>query len=98
MSQLSLKLQSHIKETTEGFSFYLLKIISGLMFALTLSLVFQEIIGFESLSFLLLSISLLLGFMRIVKNWKVVSVLVFDLVCILTALLLRMYILIAPGA
>jgi hypothetical protein len=68
------------------------------LLALTLSLIFQEIIGFEALSFVLLSTTIMIGFMRIVRNWKVVSILVFDLVCILTALLLRMYILIAPGA
>ncbi|MEO0337405.1 MAG: hypothetical protein AAF202_13500, partial [Pseudomonadota bacterium] len=60
--------------------------------------IFQEIIGFEALSFILLSCTIMMGFLRIVKTWRVVSVLVFDLVCILTALLLRMYILIAPGA
>jgi hypothetical protein len=98
MAQLSMKLQNQFKETTESLSVYVLKIISGLLLALTLSLIFQEIIGFEALSFVLLSTTIMIGFMRIVRNWKVVSILVFDLVCILTALLLRMYILIAPGA
>ncbi|NQY99468.1 MAG: hypothetical protein HRT45_02240 [Bdellovibrionales bacterium] len=98
MAQLSLNFPNQIKETTESMSVYILKIISGLMLAMTVSLIFQEIIGFEALSFVLLSSTILIGFMRVVRSWRVVSILVFDLVCILTALLLRMYILIAPGA
>ena len=98
MSQLAMKIQNQLKETTESLSVYVLKIISGLMLGLTLTLIFQEIIGFESLSFILMSCSILLSFLRVVKSWSAISVLVFDLICILIALLLRMYILMAPGA
>jgi hypothetical protein len=46
MAQLSMKLQNQFKETTESLSVYVLKIISGLLLALTLSLIFEEINGF----------------------------------------------------
>jgi hypothetical protein len=34
--------------------------------------------------------------LRILSNWPLTSILIFDLICVLIALLLRMYIVIAP--
>ena len=98
MSKITLAIGDQVRTTTESLSLYSFKIFSGLLLSLTVALIFQEIIGFETISFVLISCSMLLGFLKLVKHWKLGSLLVFDLICVLSALLLRMYILIAPGA
>lgn len=74
-----------------------LKVLSGLVIGLTVSLIGQEIFKYEIIPFFFVIFSVAFAFFRISKSWNFVVTLVFDLICILVALLLRMYIMIAPG-
>ena len=90
-------LNQGVKDTTGHISVFILKVFSSFMVALTISLVLQEMIAFGTFSFVLISVTLLLGLIKMMKRWGVTTVLVFDLICILVALLLRVYVWIAPG-
>jgi len=96
ISQVASSVQNTAKITASNFISLSLKFVSSLVISFVVALVLQTLIGFGQLSFLL---SLVLGtsaLMRLMWNWSVGVTLVFDLICVLVALLLRMYILVAP--
>lgn len=97
MANLIGDLHNGVKQTSGHISVFILKVFSSFMVAITVALIFQEMIGFGTFSFVLIGVTLLLGLVKMMKNWSLTSVLVFDLICILVALLLRVYILVAPG-
>lgn len=97
MANLIGDLQHGVKQTSSHISVFILKVFSCFMVSITVALIFQEMIGFGTFSFVLIGVTLLLGLVKMMKNWSLTSVLVFDLICILVALLLRVYILVAPG-
>ncbi|MBT4762759.1 MAG: hypothetical protein HOO06_13770 [Bdellovibrionaceae bacterium] len=89
--------QQRIKSSSSGMFVFGLKMFTGFMLGLTLSLVGQEIVGYKTLSLVFL-ITVITGvFLRLSRNWGLAGILIFDLIAILFAMLLRMYILIAPG-
>ncbi len=97
MSQFISGVQDRLKTTSLDVLTFVLKVLSGSFLGLTLALISQEIIGFGTFSFVLVIVSMTLAFLKVAQKWSLVSVLVFNLVCILIGMLLRMYILIAPG-
>lgn len=64
---------------------------------LTVALIGEEIIGYRIFSFLLVVFVMTGVVVRVSKKWNWIGLLIFDLICILIGLVLRMYILIAPG-
>ena len=98
MSNFTDSLQHKIKTSSAGLATFVLKVISGFVLGLTLALIGEQAIGYGNISFLFVILITTLVFVKITKPWAVVPVLVFDLVMILIGLLLRMYILVAPGA
>ena len=73
-----------------------LRLLTGFFLGLTLSLVGQEVSHYGTLSLLFVVLAVTAIFMRITQAWTVAHVLIFDLVMVLVAQLLRMYILLAP--
>lgn len=98
MSEFLENIQYRIKTSSKEISLFVFKLVTGLCLGLTLSLIFQQMIGFGTLSFVFLLSSLALFFMKVAKSWNALAVMIFILVCVLFGLLVRMYILIAPGA
>ncbi|MCB0408074.1 MAG: hypothetical protein KDD34_07720 [Bdellovibrionales bacterium] len=98
MAKVIMSIQNGVKTSSSHISIFILKVVSAFIVAVTVSLIFQEMIGFGTFSFVLISITVLLGLVKMMSRWGLALVLVFDLICILIALLLRMYVLIAPGA
>lgn len=80
-------------------SFFLLscKIVSGLVLGLTFSLVGQEVFQYGPLLFGFVIVAITSVFYRLSKSWGPIGLLIFDLLCILAALLIRMYVVVAPG-
>ena len=74
----------------------LLRILSGFFLGLTLALVGSEVAQYGTLSLVFVTALILAAFMRVSQKWSLGQVLIFDLVIILVAQLLRMYILLAP--
>lgn len=90
--------QDRVKTSTSQLVLFLVKLTSALVIGLTLALIGQELIQYGTFSFVLVIVVVGLTLLRIFKFWNWSRLLVFDLICILVALLLRMYILLAPGA
>ena len=98
MSRFTDVLQQKIKTSSAGLATFLLKALSGFVLGLTFALIGEEAMGYGNISFIFVILVTCLVFLRLTKPWSWVPVLVFDLVMVLIGLLLRMYILIAPGA
>ncbi len=98
MANLISNVQDRFKSSSNAIALVGFKLITGLFLGLTLALVGQEIIQYGVFSFLLVIVVVTASLMRIVKSWTWTHLLIFNLICVLLGLLLRMYILIAPGA
>ena len=102
MSELVGKMHSQIKKTSSDVLLFTIKLISGAMLGLTLALIMQEVLGHAEnenlLAFFFVIIVTTGAFLRIAKNWGLTAVLIFDLICVLLGMVLRLYIMVAPGA
>ena len=94
MQNVGLKL----KNTSSGLFTFAVRVVSGGILGLTLSLIGQEVFAYGTFSFLFVLFVGLGLFLRWSRRWSLARVLVFDLICVLVGLLLRMYVLVAPGA
>ncbi len=98
MGQFISNMQYRVKSSSLGMFTLMLKIVTGLMLGLTLALIAQEILGFGQLSFILFIVVFASAFLKTAWRWNLGGVLIFNLICVLVAVLLRAYILVAPGA
>ncbi len=98
MGEFMNQIQDRVRSSTSQLLLMVVKILTAALLGLTLALIFQELIGFGIFSFILIILVVAFALLRIMKPWTWGRVLIFDLICVLVALLLRMYILIAPGA
>jgi hypothetical protein len=97
MSELIQQFQMKVKVTSTGLMVFTARLISGLVLGLTFTLVGQEATGYGAISFWFVLIAVTTTFVRLSRSWAASGVLIFDLIAVLMALVLRMYILIAPG-
>lgn len=74
----------------------LLRLLTGFFVGLTLALIAQTLIGFGNFSLLFLVVLNVGLFARLLANWSIPQILVFDFICVLVAMLFRLYILHAP--
>jgi hypothetical protein len=86
-----------IKTTSSTAALFALRTLSGLFVGLTLALIGEEAIGYGVFSFVLVILTMTAAILRISKKWSWMHLLIFNLICVLLGLCLRMYILIAPG-
>jgi len=94
--QMVDSVQNGAKTASTSVVLLALKGATAFIVALTLAMVGQELINYGTLSFIMVLVVVSFGIGKILSSWSVGSVLVFDLICVLVALLLRMYVLIAP--
>ncbi|MCC7405132.1 MAG: hypothetical protein IT288_12105 [Bdellovibrionales bacterium] len=97
MGQMVEALQERFRNTSYSFALGAFRLLSGAMLGLTFALIGDELLEYGMLSFLLVLVATTAAFMRISRGWRPVGVMIFDLVCVLIGMLLRLYILIAPG-
>lgn len=86
-----------IKTTSSTAALFGLRALSGLFVGLTLALIGEEAIGYGVFSFVLVIVAVTATILRVSKKWGWIHLLIFNLICVLLGLCLRMYILIAPG-
>ena len=98
MGQLIQNMQVQIKRTSQNFGLMILKAFSGFVLGLVLAIAGEEVVGYGSLSFWFIVVLFTGVFLRISRGWSLGGVLIYNLVCVLLGLLLRMYILVAPGS
>lgn len=97
MSQLIQNMQLQIKKSSQSAVLFALKLISGFILGLVLAIAGEQLIGYGTFSFWFVTILFVGVFLRISKPWSLGALMVYNLVCVLIGLLLRMYVLIAPG-
>ncbi len=102
MSEFVGKMQSGLKKTSGDVFLFSVKLLSGTILGLTFALVMLEMMGkseSESLfAFLFVIVVTVAAFMRLAKTWSLTAVAIFDLICVLLGICLRLYIMVAPGA
>lgn len=91
------KTHIRIKESGKSFTLFLVKTVSGTLLGLTVALVVKGFTTLHNFAFAFIIVAITGAFLKLTQKWKFQGVLLFNLFCIMTAMLLRMYILIAPG-
>lgn len=98
MGQFLENVQIRIRSSSSSFLVTIYRFLVGGFLGLTLALVFDQMLSFGDFAFTLVIVSTSLIFLKISAAWSGGTVLVFSLFCVLIGLLLRMYIMVAPGA
>jgi hypothetical protein len=95
-------MQVQLKKTSGDLALFSLKLLTGIVLGLTLALIMQEILGKADnenlLAFFTVIAITMAAFLRIAKEWGFTALLVFDLVAVLLGMVLKLYIMVAPGA
>lgn len=91
------KFQERLRESSKSLGLIAVKIFSGFLMGLTFALIFQKAMNIGNLAFTFVIVFFIGVFFKLSQKWKYTGVLLFNLFCVMTGLLLRMYILIAPG-
>lgn len=73
-----------------------LRVTTGFFLGLTLALIFQELLGFGTFSLIFFVVVTMALVFRTLSAWSIGKILILDLFLVLVAMLLRMYILVAP--
>ncbi len=97
LKEIGSNVHTRFKASSQDIVVFVIKLFSGFMLGLTFALVGEEIIGYKTLSFILIITFTTGVFLRISKSWGLGGILIFDLIVVLFAMLLRMYVLVAPG-
>lgn len=88
--------QEGVKNTSISFLHFSLRFVTGLLLGLVLALIGQELMGYGIFALLFVMVVVLAMNLKILANWSIGQILIFDLICVLVGMLLRMYILVAP--
>jgi hypothetical protein len=89
--------QYKIKSGSSSFIVFSLKFFSGLFLGAVLAIIGDELMRFGSLAYWFVIVVTTAVFLKVSKPWGPWGVVIFNLVCLLVGMLLRMYILISPG-
>jgi hypothetical protein len=89
--------QERLKTSTNALALVTIRVLTGLFLGLTFALIGDQIIDYGWFSFTLVIAVTTGTIFKVTRSWAWIHILIFNLICILTGLILRMYILIAPG-
>ena len=90
-------IQGKIKDSSRGLGLLLARVVSGLLIGLTIALIFKQLTSIGHFVFTFIIVLSVGAFISLSQKWRFTGVLLFNLFCVMTAMLLRMYILLAPG-
>ncbi len=93
---MAANLQQGAKNSTVTLTQKVLRLLSGLFIALILSLIIQEMMQSGTLMLVFLTLLFTSIVYIFLGKFSVVQILIFDLICVLIALLMRLYIMVAP--
>lgn len=96
MQGLASSAEQNVKQTSYVITHFIVRLITGLMLGLTLGLIGQEFLGYGVFALIFAMVVVTALIIRGLSSWTLGKILIFDLFCILVAMLLRMYILVAP--
>lgn len=92
------KMQVSLKTSGRSMGLLVLKTVSGFVIGLTLALILRQLMELGHFTFTFMIVAVIAVFIKLSSSWKFTGVLLFNLFCIMTAMLLKMYIMIAPGS
>lgn len=98
LQNLSAQAEAGAKKVTHGFFHISLRLVTGFFLGLVISLIFQEVLGYQTLLLVFLTLIMMALIFKILSKYSLLQIIVFDLICILVLTLLKMYVLIAPQA
>ncbi len=96
MNKLADGMKSGVKMGSTLTVIIFIRLITALFLGLTVALIGQEVSHYGTLSLIFVTLLVTTVFMRISRAWTLAHILIFDLVMVLVAQVLRMYILLAP--
>jgi hypothetical protein len=96
MKGFANNMQDGAKNTSISLFHILLRLVTGVLLGLTLALIGQELVGYGSFALMFVMITVVAIVYKLLGSWGIGQILIFDLICVLVAMLLRMYILVAP--
>lgn len=96
MKDFSTNVQGGVKNSSVSLACLTLRILTGFMVGLTLGLIGQELIGYGTLALIFMMVVVMGLVVKTTSGWNLGKILIFDLLLVLVAMLLRMYILVAP--
>jgi hypothetical protein len=96
MKGLATNVQEGVKTSSVSLFNLFLRLVTGFFLGLTLALVGQQLTGYGMFGLLLCLVVIMALITKVLVKWSVGQILIFDLICVLVAMLLRMYILVAP--
>lgn len=93
----AMQMTNNAKVGVQNLFLLFCKLVSGVIIGLTLALVGQVVFNYGPVLFWFVIFMISAAFYRLTKSWGPIGLLIFDLLIILAALLIRMYIIVAPG-
>jgi hypothetical protein len=96
LKNLPGQMQQAAKSASVTLTQRFLRLISGFFVALVLALITQELTQSGTLILLFLTTLLMLIVYRLLRSLSILQIFIFDVICILIAVSLRMYIMLAP--
>lgn len=96
MSEFVANVQDRVRNSGLLIFSFVLKIITGSWLGATFATVVHTVAKIGTLSYVFIIVATLGLIFRILKGWSIFGIVVFNLVFFLTAVLLRMYIYMAP--
>lgn len=96
MQGFSTNVQDGVKTSSVSLICLTLRVLTGFMLGLTLALIGQELIGYGTLALVFMMVVVMGLVLKTTSGWNIGKILILDLILVLVAMLLRMYILVAP--
>lgn len=96
MSKMSQQVQDGVRMTVSSLLTWILKVASSLFFGFVVALIAQEVLKSGTVAFLFVMLVVTGTLSKLMQKWSALNVMVFDLICMLVGLSLKMYILLAP--
>lgn len=96
VGQMAGQIQDGVKTSSISMVSTSIKVITAFFIGLTLALIGQEAIQYGTIGFVFMMVVSMGLIYRLIAKWTIASTLIFDLICVLVAVVLRMYIQLAP--
>lgn len=89
-------MQQGAKNASITFTQILLRLVTGFYIGLILSLIIQEFAQSGTLTLVFFTTLFAMLLYRMLRTWSIFQIFIFNTICILIAISLRMYIMLAP--
>lgn len=96
LKNVASSMQQGTKKASINLTQRLLRLISGLSIGIVLALIIQEFVQYGTLMLLFFMTLFTMIVYKLLREMTVFQIFIFDVICILIAVSLRMYIMIAP--